>query len=127
MQTDKNGNIQQVNPWLLPPTEVSLGWPLGQKVDMHVFLSTSSNGDVFTQWTNGWRKNQDEDLPQFIWENIVFGDYKDHRVAEFEVKFPEVRLLHALLLFSQYRCCVEGLQEWIIMGGRVPGQEWCRS
>ena len=119
VQTDTNGNVQQVNPWLLPPTEVSLGWPLGQKLDMHVFLSTSSNGDVFTQWTNGWRKNQDEGLPQFVWENIVFGDYNDHRIAEFEVKFPEVRLL-PVLLFSQYQCYVEGPQERIIMGRRVP-------
>ncbi|KAF8625276.1 hypothetical protein AX15_005470 [Amanita polypyramis BW_CC] len=87
--TDKPAGEQQVNPWLLPPVEASLGWQLGQKLDMHVYLSTSPNGNVFTEWTNGWKKNQDEGLPNFIWKDITFGDYNDNRVAEFEVKFPD--------------------------------------
>lgn len=83
-----NGNSQDAR--VLPPAELHLGWPLGQTLDMHVYLSTSPNGDVFTQWTNGWRKNQDDGLPHVVWEKITFGDYADHRVVDFEVKFLEV-------------------------------------
>ncbi|PFH49245.1 hypothetical protein AMATHDRAFT_148054 [Amanita thiersii Skay4041] len=56
---------------------------------MHVYLSSLPSGNVFNQWTNRWRKDQDEGLPHFIWENITFGDYNDARVVEFEIKFPE--------------------------------------
>ncbi|KAK2465943.1 hypothetical protein APHAL10511_001584 [Amanita phalloides] len=87
--TAGNKGDPQANPWLLPPVEAALGWPLGQNLDLHVYLSTSPNGNVFTQWTNGWRKNQDDGLPHFVWDNITFGDFNDHRVAEFEVNFPE--------------------------------------
>lgn len=58
---------------------------------MHVYLSTSPNGDVFSRkWTSGWRADHDAELPNFVWENIVWGNYSDHRFAEYEIKFPEV-------------------------------------
>ncbi|KAF8638531.1 hypothetical protein AX17_002074 [Amanita inopinata Kibby_2008] len=88
--TGKPGDTPpQVNPWLLPPTHASLAWPLGQKLDMHVYLSSAPNGNVFNQWMNAWRKDQDEGLPHFVWENITLGDYNDARVVEYEVRFPE--------------------------------------
>lgn len=80
-----------VDPRSLPPVTATLAWALGQKIDMHVYLSTSPNGDVFSrQWTSGWRPDQDKDLPNFVWENLTFGDYTATRVAEFNVNFPEV-------------------------------------
>lgn len=61
---------------------------------MHVHLSTSPTGDVFSaKWTSGWRKDQDEGLPKFVWENVTFGDWKESRVVEYDVNFPEVRKL----------------------------------
>lgn len=85
--------VPTVDPFSLPPASVSLGWPLGQQLAMHVHLSTSPNGDVFSRkWTSGWRHDQDAGLPSFVWENITFGDYKDSRVVEYNVNFPDVRL-----------------------------------
>lgn len=82
-----------VDPWSLPPTQADPYWPLGLSLDMHVYLSTSPNGDVD-------RKDNDESLPHFVWENITYGDYNDHRVLNFEVKFPDVsvRLASAFLM-----------------------------
>jgi hypothetical protein len=58
---------------------------------MHVHLSTSHSGDVFSaQWTSGWRKDQDEGLPSFVWENITYGDWNDARIIDLDVKLPEV-------------------------------------
>ncbi|KIM46486.1 hypothetical protein M413DRAFT_441574 [Hebeloma cylindrosporum] len=72
-----------VDPWSLPPTQADPYWPLGLSLDMYVHLSTSPDGDVY-------RKDSDEGLPHFMWENITYGDYNDHRVLNFEVKFPDV-------------------------------------
>ncbi|TFK25929.1 cleft lip and palate associated transmembrane protein [Coprinopsis marcescibilis] len=72
-----------INPWQLPPKEARLAWPLGQAVDLHVFLSTSQNGDVFN------RGGPKQDLPSFTWSNIVFGNWSESRTAEYNVKFPE--------------------------------------
>lgn len=59
---------------------------------MHVHLSTSPTGDVFSaQWTSGWRKDQDEGLPNFVWENITFGNWDETRVVDLNVNLPEVR------------------------------------
>ena len=67
-------------------------WPLGLPLAMHVHLSTSPTGDVFSsKWHAGYRKNQDADLPSFVWQNITLGDWNEKRVADFEVKLPEVR------------------------------------
>ncbi|KAJ7228215.1 cleft lip and palate associated transmembrane protein [Mycena pura] len=74
---------EPVNPWLLPPAQVTPAWPLGQTLDMHVRFSTSAKGDV--QWTS---KDEDEGLPNFVWENITFGDYNDARVVELNFNLP---------------------------------------
>jgi hypothetical protein len=85
------GTAEPVNPWHLPPKQVHPAWSLNQPLSMHVHLSTSHSGDVFSpQWTSGWRKDQDEELPSFVWENIVYGDWNDARVANLDVKLPEV-------------------------------------
>lgn len=84
-----------VHPSFLPPVHADLAWTLGQSLDMHVFLSTSPSGDVFSgEWTSGWRENQDKDLPKFVWKNLTFGSYKDSRVVDLDVKFPEVSNTH---------------------------------
>jgi len=80
-----------VDPWLSPPTQALPAWPLGSVLDMHVYLSTSPNGDMFTKWTSTYQKNRDEGLPQFVWKNITYGDYTDSRVINFDVNFPDVR------------------------------------
>lgn len=88
---DASGKPVQVavDPWTLPPTQADPYWPLGLSLDMHVYLSTSPNGDVYL-------KDSDEGLPHFMWENITYGDYNDHRVLNFEVKFPDVSVQLAL-------------------------------
>lgn len=84
----------QVNPFLLPPTQAYPAWKLGQPLSMHVYFSTSPNGDVFSrQWTSAWREDQDAGLPNFIWENITFGDWKDTRVATYNINLPLVSCL----------------------------------
>ncbi|KAG2073682.1 cleft lip and palate transmembrane 1 [Suillus decipiens] len=56
---------------------------------MHVYFSTSPNGDVFSrQWTSAWREDQDAGLPSFVWENIIFGDWKETRVATYDINLP---------------------------------------
>lgn len=55
---------------------------------MHVYLTTSPKADAL-----GYRKRGDEELPHFVWNNITYGDYNENRVVQFDVKFPEVRLL----------------------------------
>ena len=81
----------EANPWLLPPQKAHPSWPLGQQLSMHVHLSTSPTGDVFSaQWTSGWRKDQDADLPSFVWDNIKLGDWDDTRAIDLDIKLPEV-------------------------------------
>lgn len=60
---------------------------------MHVHLSTSPIGDVFSTWTAGYRPNPDKDLPHFVWENITFGDWNDERKIDLDVKMPPVSCL----------------------------------
>ncbi|KAG1873595.1 cleft lip and palate associated transmembrane protein [Suillus subalutaceus] len=79
----------EVNPFLLPPVQAYPAWKLGQPLSMHVYFSTSPNGDVFSrQWTSAWREDQDAGLPNFVWENIVFGDWKETRVATYDINLP---------------------------------------
>lgn len=81
----------EVNPFLLPPRQAHLAWELGQPLSMYVYFSTSPNGDVFSrQWTSGWREDQDKNLPSFVWSNITFGDWNDHRTEHFDIVLPEV-------------------------------------
>ncbi|KAI9001375.1 cleft lip and palate transmembrane 1 [Trametes punicea] len=71
------------------PTHAVPAWPLGIPLAMHVHLSTSPTGDVFSsKWTSGYRKDQDADLPSLVWNNITFGDWNEKRVADFTVKIP---------------------------------------
>jgi hypothetical protein len=115
---------------MLPPANVHLGWELNQRVDMHVYLTTSPNGDVFSnQWTSGWRQNRDKDLPHFVWENLTFGNWKDSRIVEMDIKFPEVSILlcgrstiYSLCVFSLLECSTE----WVAVGGRISCQGWCK-
>lgn len=86
-----------VDPWSLPPTHALPEWPLGSVLDMHVYLSVSPNGNMVTEWTSTYRKSGDEELPQFVWKNITYGDYTDTRVINFDVNFPDVRLFFACL------------------------------
>ncbi|KAJ2917482.1 hypothetical protein MD484_g2929, partial [Candolleomyces efflorescens] len=60
--------------------QASLGWSLGQPVDVHVYLSTNPRGDVFSK---------PEGLPHFTWDNILFGNYADSRTVSYDVNFPE--------------------------------------
>lgn len=85
------GDAPAVDARSLPPANLQLGWELGQRLDMHIYLTTSPNGDVFSnQWTSGWRENADKDLPNFVWENITFGNWKDSRTVEMQINFPPV-------------------------------------
>ncbi|KZT29325.1 cleft lip and palate associated transmembrane protein [Neolentinus lepideus HHB14362 ss-1] len=82
---------QQVSPFQSPPVQAYLdpSWPLGIPMSMHVYLSTSPTGDVFpNEWTSGNRKDQDESLPKFVWDNITFGDWKETRTIDFDVNLP---------------------------------------
>ena len=66
--------------------------------NMHVYLSTSPNGNVFSQqWTKKWKDGADESLPYFVWENITYGDWNDKRVIDLDVPLPTVSIfLHAV-------------------------------
>ncbi|KAH9482353.1 Cleft lip and palate transmembrane protein 1 [Psilocybe cubensis] len=90
---DSNGQhippTTPVDPSSLPPTTITPYWPLGLSLDMHVYFSTSSTPDVFSKWTSEHRTDKDHNLPHFVWNNITYGDYNDHRVIDFDVKFPE--------------------------------------
>ncbi|OSC98983.1 cleft lip and palate transmembrane 1 [Trametes coccinea BRFM310] len=71
------------------PTQAVPAWPLGIPLAMHVHLSTSPTGDVFSgKWTSGYRNDQDADLPSLVWNNITFGDWNEKRVADFTVNLP---------------------------------------
>lgn len=76
---------------LTPLTQAFPSWPLGIQLDMHVYLSTSPTGDVFSKrWTAGYREDPDADLPHFVWGNITYGDWSDERVVEYDVNLPLV-------------------------------------
>ncbi|KAI0677053.1 cleft lip and palate transmembrane 1 [Trametes maxima] len=72
------------------PTQAVPAWPLGIPLAMHVHLSTSPTGDVFSsKWTSGYRKDQDAELPSLVWENITFGEWNEKRIADFTVNLPQ--------------------------------------
>ncbi|KAH9948341.1 cleft lip and palate associated transmembrane protein [Amylocystis lapponica] len=82
------GDIPQAqitNPLELPPKQATLAWPLGITLSMHVYLSTSSTGDVFSPSS----KTGDSHLPNFVWENITFGDWNDIRTVDYMIDLPE--------------------------------------
>lgn len=57
---------------------------------MHVYLSTSPRGDVFSKGTASARRDEAVGLPNFVWKNITFGNFNDNRVVNYDIKFPEV-------------------------------------
>jgi hypothetical protein len=61
-----------------------LGWALRQPLDLHVYLSTNPRGDVFSK---------PEDLPHFVWDNLLFGNYDESRTVSYDVNFPEARCI----------------------------------
>lgn len=87
---DQKDGRPVVDPHLVPPVDAETYWPAGVNMDMHIYLTTLPRADADTKWTTMDRKQQNEGLPHFVWKNITYGNYNDHRVANFEVKFPEV-------------------------------------
>ena len=78
------------DPWLLPLTHVLSPWPLGLVLVMHVYLSTSPQGNIFTKWTSAYCKNRDEILPRFVWENI--GELRLSPMSLFKLLFCSTSL-----------------------------------
>ena len=72
-----------VNPFLLPPVQAHLAWPLGIPVSLHFHLSTSEQAFA--------RNSEDADLPHFVWHDIAFGDWNEARTVDYDVHLPEVR------------------------------------
>lgn len=88
----------QRNPFDQPPQQISPLWPLGIDLSLHVYLSTSPTGDVFSgQWTKNWRENEDDELPHFVWENITYGNWNEKRITNLDVSLPLVSAVYALL------------------------------
>ena len=114
------------NPWSLPPQKAAPAWDFNQPLSMHVHLSTSATGDVFSaQWTSAWRKDADEGLPNFKWENITYGDWQETRVKDLNVTLPEVRYLAGRIVANAQNdtaCHAERLP----MGRYVPRERWCK-
>lgn len=59
---------------------------------MHVYITTSPIGDVFRPDRPRALQKEDAKLPHFVWENITFGDWNDHRVEKLDVPIPPVRV-----------------------------------
>ena len=61
---------------------------------MHVYLSTSPTGDVFSPVGLKDRAAGDHGfLPSFVWEGITFGSWDDSRTIEFNVSLPKVSMV----------------------------------
>lgn len=86
---------EQVNPFLLPPEQAYLAWPLGIPVSFHFHLSTDPSGHVFAP------NSEDMDLPHFVWYNITFGDWSEVRTLDYDLHLPEVRRLSSVLNSSR--------------------------
>jgi hypothetical protein len=71
-----------VNPFLLPPAQAHLAWPLGIPVSLHFHLSTSEQAFALN--------SEDAGLPHFVWRDIAFGDWNDARTVDYNVHLPEV-------------------------------------
>ncbi|KAJ7591456.1 cleft lip and palate associated transmembrane protein [Mycena floridula] len=80
-----SGNVA-VDPFSVPPVSASLAWSLGETLSMHVHLSTSPQSDAYSKQPASGKTTE---LPSFVWENITFGDYKDSRSIEYNLKFPK--------------------------------------
>jgi len=94
-------------------TDGVLAWPFGSKLSMHVYLSTSQNGDVF---------GHKESLPHFVWNDITFGDWNEARVIDLDVNLPKVRPLTRGGIGYVDTCPLsERATQWIAMGGHFLG------
>lgn len=111
------------------PTHAVAGWPVGLPLAMHVHLSTSPTGDVFSgKWTSGHRKDRDAGLPSFVWNNITLGDWNEKRIVEFNVNLPEVRATETPGCSCREElalCTVDRAKQWITLGRRLPCARWC--
>lgn len=56
---------------------------MGIVLDMHVYLSTSIDGQYYPGKLN-------EDLPSVVWDNITFGSWTEKRSIDFDVHIPKV-------------------------------------
>lgn len=74
---------ERVDPFLLPPAQAHLAWPLGIPVSLHVYLSTSVQAFI--------PNSEDTDLPHFVWDDITFGDWNEARMVDYDVRLPQVR------------------------------------
>ncbi|KAG6845442.1 hypothetical protein H0H87_009350 [Tephrocybe sp. NHM501043] len=108
VKSNGDPNVPTVDPWMLPPAQAELAWALGQPLDMHVHLTTASLQQVFNK--PNWLKEQDKDLPTFVWSNITFGDWNAVHTAEFDVKFPKSVLNNGSLWMDVF----------LTKGGTVP-------
>lgn len=79
-----------LDPFLLPPAQAYLAWPLGIPVSLHFHLSTSDQAFA--------RDSEDADLPQFVWHDITFGDWNEARTVDYNVHLPEVHVPRSLVL-----------------------------
>ncbi|KAF9057869.1 cleft lip and palate transmembrane 1 [Panaeolus papilionaceus] len=93
---------QTIDAHSLPPVHAQPYWPLGLNMDMHVYISTSGHPDVFN------KSPQDEGLPNFVWENITYGDYNDHRMVDYDIKFPD-SVLHNGTLWAHIYLTRDGI------------------
>ncbi|KAF7294330.1 hypothetical protein HMN09_01162100 [Mycena chlorophos] len=79
--------IPVIDPRLLPPVQAHLSnhWSVGQTVDMYVYFTTTPlKADEFSsRWMSAYSA-----LPNFVWDNITFGDYSDTRVVDLNIAFP---------------------------------------
>lgn len=90
-------NTPETNSWLKPPTEALPSWQLNLALDMHVYLSTSPRGDVFSKGAVSSRRDEAAGLPHFVWKDITFGGWGDTRVVNYDIKFPEFVLNNGTL------------------------------
>ena len=106
-------NTPETNSWLKPPTEALPSWQLNLALDMHVYLSTSPRGDVFSKGAVSSRRDEAAGLPHFVWKDITFGGWGDTRVVNYDIKFPEVwSFLYLVVLvvdcFAGSSCLIMG-------------------
>lgn len=58
---------------------------------MHVYFSTTPDGsDVFAnQWSSDSASSKAQ-FPNFVWENITYGDFKESRTVDLVLDLPDV-------------------------------------
>lgn len=88
----------QANPFHIPPVQAYPAWPQNIPVAMHVRITSDpSMSDILPRRTDGH-------FPNFIWENITFGDWKESRVVDYEIKIPKVRSTLLSVIPAAARC-----------------------